>query len=317
MIEYPSSLPRPQVNVVTKAERRALDNKDRPREARALQRDRSEFERLTFVLSETKAEVFDTWWREDLLRGGAWFATKWPLPRGFVTAVRKFIETPRWEYVSSGYWRVSAVCEVRGASEMPFMRSLDRNEFLDLFDGAEASIVGHQPNIGPLNFVWNGTDIALSGDGAAVVDTETGSGFAQGEEWTPPYVITFPMRIEIDATIGAEAEDSEDMGAFVEMSDELTLLIRVYNLDAPTGGGVQVFIDGGDIVDITGLLSLAGLIRVVVDVTETSLAVTVNDVLLATVLDDFTQCALISALNFTLTEDNANARLERLRIYTP
>lgn len=119
----PASLPRPQTSVVTPAERRILSDQSRPRDARAAQRDRTEFERLTFpALTQAQAAAFDTWWRDDLVYGGAWFTAKWPLPRGFVNAVRKFIETPKFEFVGdhmNGRWRVSVLTEVRGLGVAP------------------------------------------------------------------------------------------------------------------------------------------------------------------------------------------------------
>jgi hypothetical protein len=119
-IVYPATLPVPQTSTVTPAERRALSDAQRPRQARALQRDRLDYERLTFPpMDADHSAIFRAWWKDTLIYGGAWFAAQWPLPRGFVTAVRKFREQPRWEFVPGGYWRVSALCEVRGAGELP------------------------------------------------------------------------------------------------------------------------------------------------------------------------------------------------------
>jgi len=119
-IVYPAGLPCPQTSVVTPAERRALSQSDRPREARALQRDRLDYERITFPpMPIEKSDELLTWWRDTLVFGGAWFSAPWPLPRGLVTAVRKFREQPRWEFVPGGFWRLSALCEVRGRGELP------------------------------------------------------------------------------------------------------------------------------------------------------------------------------------------------------
>jgi hypothetical protein len=115
IILYPSSLPRPQTSIVTPFERRALSQADRPRDARAFQRDRLDYERITWpTLSAVQVEALMSWWEEDLVFGGAWFTARWPLPRGFVEAVRKFREQPKREYAGRGFWRASAVCEVRG-----------------------------------------------------------------------------------------------------------------------------------------------------------------------------------------------------------
>jgi hypothetical protein len=119
-LEYPAGLPCPQTSTVTPAERRALSEPDRPRDARALQRDRLEFERITWPpMSAAESAEFDEWWRDTLTFGGAWFAAEWPLPRGMVSAVRKFRGQPRYEFVSGKFWRVSALCEVRGRGLPP------------------------------------------------------------------------------------------------------------------------------------------------------------------------------------------------------
>lgn len=115
-VVYPPSLPCPQTSTVTPGERRALSDADRPREARNIQRDRLEFERITFPpMSLTDCETLMVFWRDTLKRGGAWFSADWPLPRGMhVQAVRKFREQPKWQFVPGGFWQLSALCEVRG-----------------------------------------------------------------------------------------------------------------------------------------------------------------------------------------------------------
>lgn len=124
LIDYPISLPRPQASIVTPAERRQLSDEQRPRFARAIQRDRREFEQLTWPpMSAADVATFRQWWKEDLSLGGAWFNATWPLPRGFVAAVRKFVKPPQRTYLGRGFWRMTAVCEVRGRS-LPVQRDL-------------------------------------------------------------------------------------------------------------------------------------------------------------------------------------------------
>lgn len=119
-ITYPAGLPCPQTSTVTPAERRALSDPNRPRDARALQRDRLEFERITWPpMPIEQSEELLTWWRNDLTYGGAWFTASWPLPRGEVAAVRKFREQPKWGFIAGGFWRLSALCEVRGRGAAP------------------------------------------------------------------------------------------------------------------------------------------------------------------------------------------------------
>lgn len=119
-LTYPSSLPCPKSSTVTPVERRALSNAARPREARALARDRLEVEKIEFPpMTPIEFATFRVWWESDLVLGGAWFAADWPLPRGIITAVRKFIGAPVWSYLPGGFWRITATCQVRGRGETP------------------------------------------------------------------------------------------------------------------------------------------------------------------------------------------------------
>lgn len=60
-----------------------------------------------------------SWWRNNLVFGGAWFVADWPTPRGSVPVVRKFLTQPSRTYIAPGLWRWSAVCETRGLGEIP------------------------------------------------------------------------------------------------------------------------------------------------------------------------------------------------------
>lgn len=159
-VSYPSGLPCPQTSTVTPAERRALSNADRPREARNIQRDRLEYERLTWPPMRTEqTDILMAWWRDTLIFGGAWFESTWPLPRGLVAAVRKLREQPKWEFVAGGFWRLSALCEVRGRGESP-VASADCAEALLAAElaQAEASTVyedyynAYPPVLGPIYY---------------------------------------------------------------------------------------------------------------------------------------------------------------------
>jgi len=113
--DYPTTLRVPQTENVTPFERAQFSNPDRPREARALSLDRLAIVRATWApMSPAEAAIFEQWWRVQLYEGGAWFNATWPLPQGFVPAVFRFIEQPRWRFVPGGRWRVEAVLEQRG-----------------------------------------------------------------------------------------------------------------------------------------------------------------------------------------------------------
>lgn len=114
-LTYPATLPVPQTELVTPFNRAQYSDPDRPREARALSLDRLSLVRATWPpLSPTQAAVFQSFWREDLLDGGAWFNAEWPLPQGVVPSVFRFIQQPRWRFVPGGRWRIEALLERRG-----------------------------------------------------------------------------------------------------------------------------------------------------------------------------------------------------------
>lgn len=155
-LTYPSSLPCPRSSTVTPAERRSLSNASRPREARALARDRLEIEKIEFPpMTPVEFAAFRHWWEHALVMGGAWFAADWPLPRGVVTAVRKFIGAPVWLYIPGGFWKITATCQVRGRGEVPSLCFTERfNSGLSpytarLGDQSVFVLSGHVLEIGP------------------------------------------------------------------------------------------------------------------------------------------------------------------------
>lgn len=116
-IDYPISLPCPQAETVSPADRAQLSDPDRPREARALSLDRLAIVRAVWPpFSPVEAGIFRDWWRDDLYEGGAWFNATWPLPQGSVPSVLRFIEQPRKRFIPGGRWRLEAVLEQRGRS---------------------------------------------------------------------------------------------------------------------------------------------------------------------------------------------------------
>lgn len=113
-IDYPAGLPIPQTSVITPLERRAMSDPEVPREARAQSRDRLQFERATWIFTAAQVEVFRAWWETDLRNGGAWFNATFPVPEGLVEKQHCFRTQPRYGFVPGGFWKVSAVLEVRG-----------------------------------------------------------------------------------------------------------------------------------------------------------------------------------------------------------
>lgn len=210
-ITYPATLPVPQTSHVTPAERRALSEAARPLDARALQRDRLEYERVVWPpMTAAKCETILAWWRETLTYGGAWFSAVWPLPRGMVTAVRKFREQPRWEYVPGGYWRLSALCEVRGVGELPLQPS-SSYLFLDRFTDSPGTLLSaHTPDVAPAGFAYF-TDSNMQSSGSAAVGIDHIIAGATAANSSPAFALSpsFPYTVHMRA----RTSDSQPSGS--------------------------------------------------------------------------------------------------------
>jgi hypothetical protein len=130
---FPASLQVPQTLTLVSGERRLMS--DRMTQVRGIQRDRTWTEQVTFrPFNAAQAAVFDAWWRDDLIEGGAWFSAQWPHPtqggtfaighgfgEDYLTTVRRFIGPPQWSFLGKDLWRVTATFEVRGTSEAPLI----------------------------------------------------------------------------------------------------------------------------------------------------------------------------------------------------
>lgn len=187
---YPESLPTPQTSAVTSDELRYLSNESRPREAAPIQLDGRDYESLTWPpMGPEQMAVFLSWVRNDLVFGGAWFTATWPLPRGQVAAVRKFIGQPRREFVPGGYWRVSAVCEIRGSGVFPSEPVEGSGGPWLFFDGGEPSApIFRYPyvdltGLGPVPFE----------DGVSVTNNDEGSNTVFQSDYQIPFFSDCPI----------------------------------------------------------------------------------------------------------------------------
>jgi hypothetical protein len=121
VIEWPDSLPCPMAMPTRSYVRRA--GQSRPFLARPTQRDRHQFQDVTFVpMNYATATALRTFWREDLEFGGNWFsAPTWSRPQG-AGGVRRFIGPLEFSYIpgtAMGYWRATGTVEIRGVGEVP------------------------------------------------------------------------------------------------------------------------------------------------------------------------------------------------------
>lgn len=120
-ITSPGGLPVPQEGPVSPEESRLLTEDGGPRQARPIQLDERQFQRLSWALNAVQAALFKAWWLTELTYGGAWFSAPatWPTPEGLVVKVRRFVGAPVWSYLGNGLWRVTCDFEVRGSTLLP------------------------------------------------------------------------------------------------------------------------------------------------------------------------------------------------------
>lgn len=238
--DYPTTLRVPQTEIVTPMERAQFSDPDRPREARALSRDRLAIVRATWApMSPAEAAIFEQWWRVDVYEGGAWFNATWPLPQGMVPAVFRFIEQPRWRFVPGGRWRVEAVLEQRGRG-------------LSVIDG---------PNSGPASNPWNssnelGTVVFTDADftatfnsSATVVSIEAAEGILGDGKYYAELVPTFASfeggASRVQCGVSRDNPGSAATGAALDLSGDVYVDgVSVDNLGAlATGDVVMIALD--------------------------------------------------------------------------
>lgn len=188
---YPSELPGPQRADIQSVERRRMTPADVPYEANARQTDMLAIQQIVFPpFTEDQAEAFNHWWSDILDNGGNWFAAKWALPDGWAYAVRRFLETPKWEFLGRGRWRVSASMELRGRGELPVLPLIDADIYLK-FNETDATIwrdysrnrraLTLHPNSGSINGITGSPAVSMYGRGGEF------NQFAGGQRQEPYY----------------------------------------------------------------------------------------------------------------------------------
>lgn len=184
---YPVTLPGPQRADIQSVERRRVTPADWPYEARARQTDMKAIQQIVFpAFTASQAEIFNDWWSNILDGGGNWFAAKWALPDGWSYGVRRFLETPKWEFLGRGYWRVSAVMEVRGRGELPVLPLVEADIYLK-FNEADATAwrdysrnrraLTLHPNSGSINGITGSPAVSMFGRGGEFNQFAGGSAF--------------------------------------------------------------------------------------------------------------------------------------------
>lgn len=238
--DYPTGLPCPQTENVTPMERAQFSNRDRPREARALSRDRLAIVRATWPpFSPEDASIFEEWWRVQIYEGGAWFNATWPLPQGSVPAVFRFIEQPRWRFVPGGRWRLEGVLEQRGRS-------------LTVIDG---------PNSGPPSNPWNSAN-------------ELGTVIFTNADFTATFSVPATV-VSIDAAEGSlgdglyYAELVPSFAAFEGGASTVMMGVSRSNPGGPSDGagfdlGGDIVVDGV-VVDNLGALASNDVVMIAID----------------------------------------------------
>lgn len=116
---YPSELPGPSTAPWKPTDRRLSSDLPGPHELRTIERDKRATQGCTFLYTYAEAEIFRTWWRGPLARGGAWFLASWPAVHGG-DAIRRFIGAPAWpQHIPGVGWQMSANFEIMGAALPP------------------------------------------------------------------------------------------------------------------------------------------------------------------------------------------------------
>jgi len=131
-IEFPATLPVPDPGTVKVTERRLVSTIPGFQQVRQIQGDYLATQEVSWLLIPDEAEIMYDWWMNTITEGGLWFASDWPLPKGWAVAVRRFTGPLKWDHVPGGNWRVSGLTEVRGIGELPLTNSdcATRTEFV-------------------------------------------------------------------------------------------------------------------------------------------------------------------------------------------
>ena len=113
-VRYPDELPCPQVDTtLTPRERRYISDVSEVKKMRTFQRGfQAKREHVSFVFSETQAEVFQRWYQESIIEGGAWFYADWPLLHTEKDVCHRFVTRPVWKFLARGFFHVTATIEV-------------------------------------------------------------------------------------------------------------------------------------------------------------------------------------------------------------
>lgn len=261
-LRYPTTLPCPQTSTVAPSEKRQLSDEARPRDARALQRDRLELERITWPpLTAAQAEEIRSWWRNDLVYGGAWFVANWPVPRGMVSCVRRFLEQPSWSFVPGGFWALSALCEIRGVGLDP-VRSPETISLLHLDGDLADEVGGSYANVPlailALPFVDSAEGFGQQGSFTYSLGGAGQSGITRTYSGSDPLIDTAQWQIDAMLTLTAGGYPARTLVSITRdrvAPDVQTSLVTVQAQSASTEIRVQVRVVGAGNIDVPELVA--------------------------------------------------------------
>lgn len=123
-VKYPDTLPAPLSGKITPTDRRLISEVPGRPNFRTFQRDHHGTLDVSFIYTPRETEVFRFWWANWLARGAGFFAADWPLLHSRKDNVFRFTKPPAYELMGGalngqGYYRVSAVVEIRGRGMLP------------------------------------------------------------------------------------------------------------------------------------------------------------------------------------------------------
>lgn len=279
----PGTIPVPRHMPITPKERRLLSEPPGPRDSRTVAREFVGEHDVQWLLNEAQSAAFVTWYRTDLIEGGAWFSARWPMPQGLVLLERQFIGAPRWQFAGNGFWRVSARVQFRSTGVAPpppdDTGSTPSEDYLhDLFDGDDATnLADHSPNIGGSWVHFEGLNSAFISGNRLEIDASFGVPCVFYNQTTIPSD-DVAFRVDFDASLVSNGEfalhrNGESGSATADRLFELFLLsdgTANYKVRQEASVNVAVLASGN---------------VVVVERTGGEWRLTVNDVLVDTVAD--------------------------------
>lgn len=253
-VDYPAGLPLPSRSVQTPKDRVSRTGTLGPDSYATRERDYAGTIDFEIFMNATQLAIFHSWWKTDLLEGGAWFNANWPALRAG-PIVAQFQGSLSFRHVYYGAWRVSGKVQIRGASQAvipgdPYFGSvmllLHGNDAGSVFTDSSSfhrtpTVVGAITNSDdPLFFAGRAIECF---SGAANYLSYSAANFADsGESWTFEY---FTRVISATYVAGGYAEGYdefmrlENAGSMVHSANSFAGFGATWTFTTPTANSID------------------------------------------------------------------------------